>query len=95
MINNQSLVNDGLSLPACKNNGAETYTYNQGVILGGLCWLHQKTGDKTLLTTGSDIIDAVLTHLTDSNGVLKEAYVCGDQVRPARHCFPPPVISSY
>ncbi|HMI26049.1 MAG TPA: glycoside hydrolase family 76 protein, partial [Streptosporangiaceae bacterium] len=29
------LVNDGITL-ACQNNGATTWTYNQGVILGGL-----------------------------------------------------------
>lgn len=85
MINSQSLVNDGLSSAGggdCKNNGHETYTYNQGVILGGLVWLHKLTGDTQLLLQGADIIDAVLGLLTDSNGVLLEAYSCGDQVGP-------------
>ena len=47
MINGASMVNDGLgnitaSQPGhCVNNGGQTYTYNQGVILGGLVWLHQ------------------------------------------------------
>ena len=59
-----------------------TWTYNQGVILGGLVWLHKLTGDKQLLLQGADIIDAVLGLLTDSNGVLLEAYSCGDQVGP-------------
>ena len=39
------------------------YTYNQGVVLGGLVWLHKLTGDDELLTRGAAIIDAVLTHL--------------------------------
>ena len=34
MINAGSLVNDGLGRD-CKKNGRRTYTYNQGVILGG------------------------------------------------------------
>ena len=33
MINNQSLINDGLGKD-CRNNGRNTYTYNQGVVLG-------------------------------------------------------------
>ena len=44
--------------------GGETYTYNQGIILGGLCWLHRLTGDVDLLVQGADIIDAVLANLT-------------------------------
>ena len=55
------------------------YTYNQGVVLGGLVWLHKLTGDDELLTRGAAIIDAVLTHLTDGDGVLEEAYRCGNQ----------------
>jgi predicted alpha-1,6-mannanase (GH76 family) len=39
MINPQHLVNDGLTSTnpkACTNNGQATWSYNQGVILGGL-----------------------------------------------------------
>ena len=35
MINSENLVNDGLDA-ACHNNHRTTWTYNQGVILGGL-----------------------------------------------------------
>jgi len=34
MINSANLINDGLT-SACTNNGQTTWTYNQGVILGG------------------------------------------------------------
>lgn len=36
VINENNLINDGIDATACKNNGATTYTYNQGVVLGGL-----------------------------------------------------------
>ena len=45
MINAQNLVNDGLN-GHCANNGGTTWTYNQGVILGGLALLAQLTSDK-------------------------------------------------
>jgi predicted alpha-1,6-mannanase (GH76 family) len=35
LIGPDGLVNDGLTA-ACQNNGGTTWTYNQGVILGGL-----------------------------------------------------------
>ena len=76
MINSQSLINDGLGKD-CHNNGRTTFTYNQGVVLGGLSFLNKLTGDASLLTQASQIIDAVLLHLTDSDGVLVEAD-CGD-----------------
>lgn len=49
MINSESLINDGLTSD-CKNNGGLTWTYNQGVILGGLANLHKITNNATLLT---------------------------------------------
>ena len=56
------LVNDGITL-ACENNGATTWTYNQGVILGGLAALFEITGDRAYLLQGEAIADAVLAKL--------------------------------
>ena len=70
MINGKSLVNDGLA--SCKNNGQPTYTYNQGVVLGGLAELAKATGDKTVLTNARAIADATIATLVDDNGVLRE-----------------------
>ena len=53
------LVNDGLTA-ACPNNGGTTWTYNQGVILGGLAALFEITGDRGYLTQGESIASAVL-----------------------------------
>ena len=63
MISQGGLVNDGLTAD-CMNNGKPTYTYNQGVILGGLGDLHQITGDDAYLRQGERIADAVLSELT-------------------------------
>ena len=72
MINAQHLINDGLNLSTCQNNGQNTWSYNQGVILGGLAELNSVTHDASLLTTAQTIADAALTHLTDANGVLHD-----------------------
>jgi predicted alpha-1,6-mannanase (GH76 family) len=45
MQNASGLINDGLRLVVCGNNGGQTYTYNQGVILGGLADMYLVTGD--------------------------------------------------
>ncbi|HSU53573.1 MAG TPA: glycoside hydrolase family 76 protein, partial [Candidatus Dormibacteraeota bacterium] len=70
MINGQNLVNDGLN--GCLNNGQTTWTYNQGVILGGLTDLYKVTGDATYLNQATAIADAAIVTLIDGNGVLKE-----------------------
>ena len=44
LIGPSGLVNDGLTA-GCANNGGTTWTYNQGVILGGLAALHELTGE--------------------------------------------------
>jgi len=63
LIGGDGLVNDGLTA-ACQNNGGVTWTYNQGVILGGLAALHEITGDVAYLRQGEAIADAALSVLT-------------------------------
>src|SRR5206468_9626368 len=48
------LVNDGITRD-CQNNSATTWTYNQGVILGGLAALSEITGDRGYLAQGDAI----------------------------------------
>jgi len=71
LIGPAGLVNDGLSA-ACANNQGTTWTYNQGVILGGLAALHEITGDQGLLRQGEVIADAALSTLTNPPGILAE-----------------------
>ncbi|HSR84015.1 MAG TPA: glycoside hydrolase family 76 protein [Streptosporangiaceae bacterium] len=76
MIGAGGLVNDGLTAD-CKNNGRPTYTYNQGVVLGGLASLYEVTGDDAYLRQGESIAGAALVDLTspptaDPPGILIE-----------------------
>jgi predicted alpha-1,6-mannanase (GH76 family) len=70
LINSSHLINDGLDSSG-RNNGQTTWTYNQGVILGGLVDLYHSTNDSSLLTVAQSIADAAITLLV-SNGILKE-----------------------
>jgi predicted alpha-1,6-mannanase (GH76 family) len=63
LIGATGLVNDGLD-DSCQNNRRQTWTYNQGVILGGLAELYQITGDTSYLRQGEAIADAALGSLT-------------------------------
>jgi predicted alpha-1,6-mannanase (GH76 family) len=76
MINSQNLINDGLN--GCVNNGQTTWTYNQGVILGGLTDLYKVTANASYLNQAIVIANAVMTHLVDGNGVLVEPCESGD-----------------
>jgi len=79
MINAQSLINDGLTSTnpnACTNNRATTWTYNQGVILGGLVELYKADQDPTLLPQAQAIANATITNLT-LNGILVESSISG------------------
>ncbi len=62
MINANNLINDGLNTQSggCDNNGGTTWTYNQGVILGGLAELYRATDDRTYLAEARQIADAVI-----------------------------------
>jgi len=79
LINQQNLVNDGLGTPdskttshSCSNNGLTTWTYNQGVVLGGLTELSKLNPDRSLPQTARKIATEAISVLVDSSGVLHE-----------------------
>lgn len=72
MINSQNLINDGLNSSnpnACANNGGTTWSYNQGVILGGLVELYHADNDPSLLPQAEAIANSTIANLA-KNGIL-------------------------
>lgn len=75
MINSDNLINDGLD-SGCQNNNQATWTYNQGVVLGGLVELSRATGDKSLLDEAAKIAKAAINYFSNKDGVLEENGGC-------------------
>jgi predicted alpha-1,6-mannanase (GH76 family) len=72
MINSENLVNDGLD-SACHNNHRTTWTYNQGVIIGGLSALARQSGEAKPLEVAQAIALAAMARLTDLDGILHDS----------------------
>jgi predicted alpha-1,6-mannanase (GH76 family) len=79
MINTTNLINDGLSRSAggnarsgCTNNGRTTWTYNQGVILGGLAELAAADHDPGLKQAAQKIAESAIGQLADANSILHD-----------------------
>mgnify|MGYP000852381830 CR=1 FL=1 len=75
LINQNGLINDGLD-DKCKNNGMATWSYNQGVVVGGLVELWKVTGDDDLLKEARTIAMAAIKRLSNKDGVLVETDGC-------------------
>ncbi|KAF9692958.1 hypothetical protein EKO04_009160 [Ascochyta lentis] len=71
MINEQGTINDGLT-EGCENNGYTTWSYNQGVILGGLVELNKALPNDTYLPLASKIAKAGIAELSDNEGVIHD-----------------------
>ncbi|KAF2236677.1 glycoside hydrolase family 76 protein [Viridothelium virens] len=72
LINEFGDVIDGIDLNGCTRNHTDVFTYNQGVILGGLVELSKATGDASLLPKAQAIADAAIRNLTNTDGILLE-----------------------
>lgn len=77
MINESKLINDGLRFDPESNqyvnNDGITWTYNQGVILGGLVALSEANHDPSLLDEAIKIADAVIASSElNVDGILTE-----------------------
>jgi predicted alpha-1,6-mannanase (GH76 family) len=73
MINSHNNINDGISLKICENNGHTVWSYNQGVILGGLVELNNVDLNSSYITVVKLIATAAITLLADSNDILHES----------------------
>lgn len=71
MIGPDGLINDGLDAQ-CRNNGAPRYTYNQGVLLGGLSDLTAITGDPQFRAAALRTALAATRTLVTPQGLLTE-----------------------
>jgi predicted alpha-1,6-mannanase (GH76 family) len=75
MINAQNQINDGLNINSdgsCTNNGGNAWSYNQGVVLGGLVELAKATGDQSYITQAHTLAAAAISLLSDSNGIIHD-----------------------
>jgi predicted alpha-1,6-mannanase (GH76 family) len=71
VINSDNLINDGIDKSSCKNNGQKVWTYNQGVILGGLAELAKATNNGAYTNAAKNIAEGAFNKLTE-NGILTE-----------------------
>lgn len=97
MINSKNLINDGLTSTnpgACTNNRQNTWSYNQGVILGGLVELHKADKDPALLPQAAAIADAAIANLT-VNGILVDASVSGNDAPQFKGVFTRNLMALY
>jgi hypothetical protein len=73
VINGSNLVNDGIDMTSCANNGAPVWTYNQGVPLAALTELYRATGDAALLTKARAMANASTTNASlNPGGILRD-----------------------
>ncbi|KAF2818677.1 Six-hairpin glycosidase, partial [Ophiobolus disseminans] len=71
MLNEKGTINDGLNA-ACENNNGVVWSYNQGVIIGGLVELHHATPDPTYIPLAIRTAHAALDALSDERGIIHD-----------------------
>jgi predicted alpha-1,6-mannanase (GH76 family) len=72
---NDTLIADGLNKDcSCRDEGQPggTFTYTQGVILGGLKYLYELTSDEQYLVTARKIAHASMKNFSNDKGILSE-----------------------
>ena len=79
MINEDHLINVGLmkqegltGKSTCINDGKTTWTYNQGVILGGFAEFSVANHNPGIRQAAQSIATAAITHLVDQQGIVHD-----------------------
>lgn len=72
MVEDDHLFSDGLD-SACHEKTHKKWSYNQGVVLGGLAELSRIPGHPDALAQAETIADSAMLHLSDKNGILHES----------------------
>lgn len=75
MYNDTLWIADGLNKDcSCKEEGqlGATFTYTQGVILGGLKYLYQLTGDKQYLIEAQKLAYTSMKYFVNKNGIVTD-----------------------
>lgn len=72
MIEHDHLISDGLD-SHCRDNHRQKWSYNQGVVLGGLAELSRLRGRGNDLRAARKIADAAIRKLIDANGILHDS----------------------
>ena len=81
MINSNGVINDGIELLHCSNNGDTVWSYNQGVIVGALIELAKVKQDGTYLAAAESIGRSAIKYFTQPSGAIKDPcdpYCTGD-----------------
>jgi len=79
------LVKDGLKDDcSAQGNTSSIWSYNQGVVLGGLAELYRASGNKSYLDVGHKLAKASIAHLTDTKMIVHET--CDNST--AKTCAP-------
>lgn len=71
LVNAKNVITDGITEKNCQAGGA-VFTYNQGVILGGLVEMHKLTNNDDHISNAHRIAAGALDYLTDENDILRE-----------------------
>lgn len=75
MLDPSFSIHDGLDMTTCKENNGAVWSYNQGVVLGGLVELAKASDNSTskaYIKTAQSIATAAIHTLSDHNGILRE-----------------------
>lgn len=72
LINSDNVINNGLNIATCQNDGSYVFSYNQGILLSGLAELTWSTGDSKYNDLANTIALAAMKNLTNAAGILTD-----------------------